>query len=346
MREQIDDSTIRAVPPAGEAAAERTSDDLPVLKQFQKLDLNPLRHKTENWFLGIIAAFNVIAFAVLAGIFAISGHPVAMAAILAATVFGFYLLQRLSFALFYWFLHGNSVRVSATQYPELFEAVRMACDYLEIHSVPTIYLLRGGGTLELFLIKRFSRKGIFVFMSELVDNLLESNDSRELMMIIGRQLGHLKLGHFRFWFFKDVIGAFALFAHSAWWRRCHYSADRVGFLVSGNLEAARRALYVLTVGKKMAASTRMAAIEQQEEELDDSFFAWLSEIAHRYPFMIRRVVALASFREYVVERPYNSAAPREVAVLPPEVGKFQIINVTGQAIFGDGGTITVTRAMP
>jgi Zn-dependent protease with chaperone function len=336
------------LPPIAPATGESSNptDNLPVLKQDQKLDLKPLRHKTENVFLGMIIAFDIAVFALLMAVIVLSEQPAITAVIVAGTALSFYLLNKLSFVLFYWFLHGNSVRVSATQYPEVFRAVKAACDYIDLRRVPTIYIMNGQGMLELFLIKRFSRKGILVFTSELIDNLLDSNDSRELMMIIGRQLGHIKLGHFRFWLLKDAIGSFAIFIHSAWWRRCHYSADRVGFLVSGSLEASRRALYVLTVGKKLATATRLAAIEEQEEELDDSFFAWLSEITHKYPFIIRRVVELASFREHVSERPYNPAAALELAVLPAEVNKFQIINVTGQAIFGDRGVITLAQAAP
>lgn len=320
-------------------------EDLPVLKHDQKLDLKPLRHKTENTFLGLIVAFNVSVFAVLLAVIGVSEEPAITALVLAGIALSFYLLNKLSFVLFYWFLHGNSVRVSATQYPEIFRAVKAACDYIDLKPVPTIYILNGQGILELFLIKRFSRKGILVFTSELVDNLLDSNDSRELMMVIGRQLGHLKLGQFRFWFFKDIIGRFALFIHAAWWRRCHYSADRVGFLVAGSLEASRRALYVLTVGKKLAAATRLGAIEEQADELDDSLFAWLSEITHNYPFIIRRVVELESFREHVTERPYNPAAAVELGALPAEVSRF-IINVTGQAIIGDRGVISIAQGTP
>jgi Zn-dependent protease with chaperone function len=322
------------------------AEDLPVLRPDQKLDLKSLRYETENVFLWIIVAFNIVVMAAVVALIAVSPQPALTILIVAGTALSLYLLNKLSVVLFYWFLHGNSVRVSATQYPEVFRAVKAACDYVDLKRAPTVYVMQGQGMLELFLIKRFSRKGILVFTSELIDNLLDSNDSRELMMIIGRQLGHLRLGHYRFWFLKDVIGSFAIFIHSAWWRRCHYSADRVGFLVAGSLEASRRALYVLTVGKKLAAATRLAAIEEQESELDDSFFAWLSEITHNYPFMIRRVVELASFREHVVERPYNPAATVELAVLPPEVNRFQIINVTGQAIFGDRGNITVAQGAP
>ncbi len=340
-------STPRPSDASATALSSNHAEDLPVLKPDQKLDFKSLRYETENVFLGMIIAFNVVVLAALSvAVIAASPDRVLGVLILAGSALSLYLLNKLSFVLFYWFLHGNSVRVSAAQYPEVFRAVKAACDYVDLKRVPTIYILNGRGLMELFLIKRFSRKGILVFTSELIDNLLDSNDSRELMMIIGRQLGHLKLGHYRFWFFADVIGSLAIFIHPAWRRRCHYSADRVGFLVAGSLEASRRALYVLTVGKKLAAATRLAAIEEQASELDDSFFAWLSEITRPYPFIIRRVVELASFREHVVERAYNPAAAVELAVLPPDVNRFQIINVTGQVIFGDRGIITVAQGTP
>jgi Zn-dependent protease with chaperone function len=316
-----------------------------VLKKEQKLDLKSLRHPTENLFLAMVIAFNCLVFGVLFLFLASAGEwGGTMPFLIIALVAGFFfLLNKLSFVLFYWYLHGNSVRVSTTQYPEVYHAVKAACEYIDLKRVPGIYVLHGQGLLELFLMKRFSRKGILVFTSELIDNLLDAGDSRELMMIIGRQLGHIKMGHYRFWFFKDIIGAFALFVHAAWWRRCHYTADRVGFLVSGNLEAARRALIILTVGKKLAEATRLGALEEQEDELHESFFAWLSQATHTYPFIIRRVIELESFRNHVAEQPFDSSASVVVGALPAEANRFQIINVNGQAIFGDRGVITVSR---
>jgi Zn-dependent protease with chaperone function len=318
------------------------TENIPVLGKEQKLNLKALRHPTENLFLALIVAYNCMVFAILFQVIRWSFGAEGFLIIGGISLF-IYLMNKLSFALFYWYLHGNSIKVSVAQYPEVYRAVKAACGYIDLKRVPTVYVMHGQGMLELFLAKRFSRKGILVFTSELIDTLLDSGDSRELMMIIGRQLGHIKLGHFRFWLFKDVIGAFTFFIYAAWRRRCHYTADRVGFLVAGSLEASRRALITLTVGKKLAMATRIEALQEQEEDLHGSFFAWLSQVSQPYPFILRRIVELESFRDRVVERPYNPAAGAEVGALPAEVNRFHIINVTGQAIFGERGTIMLSQ---
>jgi Zn-dependent protease with chaperone function len=315
--------------------------ELPVLAPAQKLDIESLRYPSENTFLGIIIGFNCLVFLAL-GV-ACFFQPTILLYVGGGTLF-IYLLSKLEWLLAYWFLYGNSVKVSEAQYPEIHRAVRLACGYIDLKPYPTVFVLSGNGLLEIFVAKRFSKKGLLIFTSELVDNLLDSGDSRQLMMLIGRQLGHIKAGHFKGWFFKDVIGAFTFVINLAWWRRCHYTADRVGFLVAGNLEASRRALLTLTVGKKLAQATRMEALQEQEDDLDSSFFAWLSQVLQRYPFIIRRIIELESFQGRVLERPYSVAAREEVAALPADVSRFQIINITGQAIFGDRGSISVQPA--
>jgi Zn-dependent protease with chaperone function len=270
-------------------------------------------------------------------------QPITLA-VLAGSVLFLYVFGKLTWLLFYWFLYGNSVKVSESQYPEVDRAVRLACEYIDLKPCPNVFVMQGHGLLEIFVAKRFTKKGVLIFTSELIDNLLDSGDSRQLMMLIGRQLGHIKAGHYKGWVFKDGIGAFTFWLNLAWWRRCHYTADRVGFLVAGNLDAARRALLTLTVGKKLAQATRIEAIKDQEDDLRSSFFAWLSEISHQYPFLIRRVVELESFQDRVLERPYNQIAREEIAALPPDVSRFQIINVYGQAIMGDRGNISVQTA--
>jgi Zn-dependent protease with chaperone function len=314
--------------------------ELPVLSPAQKLDLETLRHPSENTFLAVIIAFNCLVFL---GLGVACFYNWQILPIIAGFALFFYLLSKLQWVILYWFLYGNSVKVSASQYPEVHRAVRLASDYINLRPYPEVFVLSGHGMLELFIIKRFTKKGMLLFTSELIDNLLDSGDSRQLMMLIGRQLGHIKAGHFKWWFFKDVVGAFTFWINFAWWRRCHYTADRVGFLVAGNLEASRRALLTITVGKKLAQATRIEALREQEDDLRSSFFAWLSQVSQSYPFLIRRVMELESFRDRVLERPYSPVAREEVAALPPEVSRFQIININGQAIFGDRGSISVSQ---
>lgn len=232
--------------------------------------------------------------------------------------------------------------VTQSQYSEVYRAVKLACDFIELKPMPLIFIMHGQGMLELFLIKRFTKRGILVFTSETIDNLLESGGSRQLMMLIGRQLGHLKLGHYKKWFFKDVLGRFTLWFWTAWKRRCHYSADRIGMLVAGDFEASQRALITITVGKHLSDKTNIQGIIEQENVLRDHFFAKWQQLYNEYPYMIYRITELETYKEAVFARPIDLSVKKSIGFLPPKVNTFQIANVIvqGSAIFGDQGNIT------
>src|SRR5205823_13742945 len=106
-------------------------------------------------------------------------------------------------------------------------------------------------------------------------------------------------GHYRWYFFKNIVGRAAILFYDAWWRRCHYTADRIGFLVAGDFEASRYALISITVGKKLSAATRIGPIREQDNELRSRTFARFCRLFREYPYMVQRIIELESFRAYV-----------------------------------------------
>lgn len=328
------------------ATADRLTHDaersLPVLSPAQTLDIERLRYPREKFYLIVIYIFNAL---VLLGGLALLMQDWSVLPYVAGGLLAVYLLHRLAFLLFYWFLFGNSVRVSPLQYSELYRAVQDACSFLDLRPTPTVFVMQGHGVLELFVMKRFVKRGILVFTSQLVDDLLAAGDSRELMMIIGRQLGHIKAGHFKGWVFKDVIGRFTYFLHAAWWRRCHLTADRVGYLVCGQLDAARKALLVVTVGKRLAQVTSTDALREQDDELSTSWLARFRLLLSTYPYMIHRVMELHSFQSEVKEAKATEAeeSAKAIALLPPTVSTFNIV-IHGNAIIGDQGVLALPTA--
>lgn len=320
-------------------------DKAPVLGPNQKLDMSSLRYPGENLFLAVIIVFNVIVF-LIGGLIALAWVAEFGLGVVVPVVFfggGIYVFYKIGFVFLYWHIFGNSVQISPTQYPEVHEAVKKACKYIDLRPLPKVFVFHGEGLLELFLVKRFTKRGILIFTAELIETLLYSGDSRQLMMIVGRQLGHLKAGHYKGWFFKDFIGTFTFWIHKAWWRRCHYTADRVGFLVAGSLEASRQGLLAITVGKRLAQATNMDAIHEQDAELKTGFFPQLVNLFSTYPYMMSRITELESYSAYVVEHPVDATAEHAVAMLPTDVSRFQVI-VKGNAIFGDQGLIQVAPA--
>jgi len=249
-----------------------------------------------------------------------------------------FLLNKFSYVLMYWYIYGNSVLVTQNQYSEVYKAVNSSCKIIGLRLIPRVFILHGGGLLEIFLIKRFTKRGILIFTSEMIETLLYSGDSRQLMMLIGRQIGHIKAGHYKLWFFKDIIGRFAFGFWNAWKRRCHYTADRIGMLVAGDFEASQKALISITVGKHLSDKTNIEGIIEQENELREHFFAWIQNFLNEYPYMVYRINQLESFHSYVVEKHFDPKAKQEVAYLPSNVNRFQIsqIIIHGPATIGDG----------
>lgn len=297
-----------------------------VLNPSQKLDINSLRYPGERRYLALIILFD----AVLALISLLVLAYVADASLLALlVVVGISLVVFLwcVHKLTYWYIFGNSVRVSPAQYPELHTAVTKACEYIDLRPAPEVFVFHGSGMLQLWVLKRFTRKGHLYFTSEVVDTLLDSGDSRQLMMLIGRQLGHIKAGHFRWWFFTELMGQLAFLVHPAWQRRCHFTADRIGFLVAGDLEMARQALLTITVGKNLSASTNIEAIREQDDALHGSLFARYRQLFTDYPYMIHRIVELESFRDRVRQRPIDTGRTHAIGLLPPEVSQFSLVAI-------------------
>jgi len=83
---------------------------------------------------------------------------------------------------------GHAMEVAPDQYPQIYSIVSQASKYLDI-KLPRVSIYQGHGLVEMFVAKRFSRKGMLMITSNLVDELAKKSNSRGFMMIVGRQLG-------------------------------------------------------------------------------------------------------------------------------------------------------------
>ena len=286
--------------------------ELPRLDQGQRLDLHKIRDPKESFYFVFVCFPTVIAaialivlpFADLSTFFAVVG-----------VILAGFLLSWVSWQLFLAFLHGHAIRVGPNQYSPIYALVTEASAVLGIDA-PTVFILQGHGMFELFVARRFSRRGILMITSNMLDDLTEHRSSRELMFFIGRQLGLIATGYFRFWTFKHTIGQFALFFYWAWKRRTHLTADRLGLLVAGDLYAAEQALLIITVGSGIAASTNGQALQEQRADLFDRFWAWINLGLSSYPYMVDRLILLRDFAFWAGKSGLQRNSPVAVAALP------------------------------
>src|SRR5215217_2595000 len=193
-------------------------------------------------------------------------------------------IKFLPYLWFYWSIYGNSIAVGPHQYPQIYRVVKQASEFLDI-PMPIVLVLPGHGSFDVYVTKKFTGRGMILLTSNLVDEFSSRPSSREFMMYVGRQLGHIKAGHFRWWFLKEVFGPLSLWFYAAWRRRCHFTADRLGLLAAGQLEAAMNALYIITAGPAIAPSTNYSEVLEQRRVIFESLWARVQLSFSRYPYI-------------------------------------------------------------
>jgi Zn-dependent protease with chaperone function len=278
-------------PPSNGGTLQSVGPAVPFIDEGAIPDIRGIRDEWEHFYLGFIIAVNVIVWSA-ALVFVWAYPQAAMIALLFAAPLA--LLSWIAWKLTYSMIYGHSVRVGPNQYPQIDRLVRAAAQRLGIQE-PTVLVLNGHGIVELFLAKRFTRRGVIILTSNLFEAMKERSSSRELMMVVGRQLGHIMAGHYRFWFLKDVVGALAIGFHAAWKRRCHFTADRIGLLVTGDLLAAEQGLLIVAVGDTLAAGTNIDELQVQRDEHFDDVWTWIRLTFEHYPYLVDRVVRLRRF---------------------------------------------------
>ncbi|HEX9306544.1 MAG TPA: M48 family metallopeptidase [Anaeromyxobacter sp.] len=209
-------------------------------------------------------------------------------------------------ALFLAHVRGNGVRLSERQHPELYARIRAASAKLGLPRTPEVYLLQGGGLLNAFATKLFSRWFV-ILLSDLVDHCA---DPRQLDFVIGHELTHHAAGHLAWNAFLAPYQLVPLLG-PAYSRAREYTCDRGGAAVAADTEQAMRGLVVLAAGGKIAATTDLRVFMEQAAEAG-SFWMAVLELGATHPYLCKRVAAL---QEWVAPGT-SRAARRNVLAYP------------------------------
>lgn len=291
--------------------------DLPRLAPGQRLDLAAIRVPWMRFYFAFVCLPSIVAVLALLGVLWFAVQTGAVASVMIVVVVG---LMLVFFAWLGWrfllaFALGHGIRVGPTQYPQIHALVSEASELLAI-SAPTVVILRGHGLFEIMVARHFSRRGLLIITSDMLDDLTEHGSSRELMFFIGRQLGLIAAGYFDHWFFKHTLGQFALLFYLAWERRCHLTADRLGLLVCGDAQASEQALLLITAGSGVAPNTNIQAVREQRDDLLESVWSWIFLGLSNHPYMVDRIIRLREFAAEAAKRQIQANAPVAVGALP------------------------------
>lgn len=214
----------------------------------------------------------------------------------------------LSHVVFIAHVRGSAVRLGPEQFPELWRRVVELSRRAGLPAPPEAYLMEAGGSLNAFATKLFRGRMIVLF-SDLLEACGDDEAARD--MVIGHEIGHLRLGHLD-WFTLTAPGRFFPFLGSGYSRACEFSCDRWGAALCGDRGGATRGLAILAAGGKHGGKVNLQAFVAQRQALDTGWMAigcWLST----YPPLSARIEALEPALGKSV--PYSNRGPTRAVFL-------------------------------
>ncbi|MBV9150003.1 MAG: M48 family metallopeptidase, partial [Candidatus Eremiobacteraeota bacterium] len=184
-------------------------------------------------------------------------------------------------------LLGSSVRITRTHFPHVFEVVERCASLLHV-PMPLIFV-RDDMFVPIVALG-FGEPYSLVISSHWLDHF----EGDELTFMIGRELGHIAAGHTRLTSLLSVNGkenAIVSIIFGAWLRRTEYTADRLGLLCCGSVDAAQRAIAVATL-HRFARNIDVEAFSRQREALSSDSILRLGEWFAAQPYATNRIAQL------------------------------------------------------
>jgi Zn-dependent protease with chaperone function len=263
------------------------------------VDIESIRHEKEKIYFMIRLIFSCLVWGILliALFYTVVKFPFVL--INALPFIGgclFVLLLFFLIGLFYRAnIFGHSVRINAEQFPEIYRICMDQSLRLGLKKIPDIFIMNGNGWVNAFA-RSFVPWKYVVLLSNLTDLMLTSGRLEELSTIIGHELGHHAAGHLNYWkkllLFPSLIIPFLGLAYM---RACELTADRIGFVLTGNLHASQKALVALALGsERLSNESNIAEFCNQENEIP-GIIGWLNKIFSTHPRTTRRTIEISIF---------------------------------------------------
>ncbi|MDR1760443.1 MAG: M48 family metallopeptidase [Fibrobacter sp.] len=184
--------------------------------------------------------------------------------------------------LFVGHIKGNAVKITKSQFPDIYEILERHCEKLKI-SIPASYILQSDGMLNAFA-TRFIGRNYVVIYSEILEIAYEQGQEA-LEFIIAHELGHVKRSHMTrsLLLLPSVILPFLPKAYS---RACEYTCDNIGKALS--LNGAADGLLILAAGKKLYTKVNIAEYINNEQN-EPGFWKWFAEKMSSHPNLPKRL---------------------------------------------------------
>ncbi|WP_338471563.1 M48 family metallopeptidase [Niallia sp. XMNu-256] len=284
-----------------------------------------LVHHKEGVYFALTLLVSILTYVAL--LFSIIGIVIIAAIILVS-----YFFHALSMAS----IRRNGVRLSERQFPEIYEKAVKLAHNMEIEKMPAIYVMESMGIMNAFA-TRFFGKNMVVIYSEIFD-LSEEKRNDELLFVLAHEFAHIKRRHVLVHMLL-LPAMFIPFLGEAYLRACEYTCDRYAAYYIDNVDAAKEALSMLAIGKRLSSKMNKEAFVQQISE-ESGFFAWLSEKLSSHPHLPKRINALDN---WVNPEQYPLIREKRVGLVVGVVVSVLLVGIlTGAVALIVKGTSTLT----
>jgi Zn-dependent protease with chaperone function len=222
---------------------------------------------------------------------------------------------------------GSCVRVSPTQFPEIYNLACIAADRLDM-DMPPVYIMLNPA-MNAFA-SGFWGNYFVVIHTAAVNALTEE----ELLATIGHEFTHIKANHViitnltqtgvglvkLFWWLQLIIKYIFLYLS-----RCQeYTCDRGGLIASGNIQVVITENTKFAIGKELFDKINIMEFFRQAMELDKKPLGILGEMEATHPLAVNRMWHIVRF--------YRSDVYRRVASMQ---GKLDTSTLQGSLLTGD-----------
>ncbi|MDR0136124.1 M48 family metalloprotease [Metabacillus idriensis] len=182
-------------------------------------------------------------------------------------------------------IRGNGVKVTPSQFPEIYAKVNDLAVKMEMKKLPDIFIIESEGMLNAFA-TRFLGRNMVVLYSGLAE-LHVKGGKEELDFVIAHELAHIKRNHL----LKNLLvlfGNWVPFLGSAYSRACEYTCDALAHYYTEDLDASKRALTVLAIGPVLYKYVNETDY-LQESSREKNLFVWFSEKVSTHPVLPKRI---------------------------------------------------------
>lgn len=199
-------------------------------------------------------------------------------------------------------LLGTSIQVTDQQFPRLFEVVQRAGHALRLKP-PAVYVAPSSSDVKAQALGT-NDDAYIVVNSQLLDHL---ND-RELMALVGHELGHIQNNHVLYatalYYLTHAAAMFvrwvvqpAIMTLQAWSRRAEITCDRAALLCTRDLDVTLAALVKISLGLE---GDEQVNIEEYLKNLPDTKRGGVGryvELFRSHPYLPKRIQALRLFAD-------------------------------------------------